>query len=140
MYLRGGSEKMIKSVWGVTVSVSNLKKATNFYERILGLNKKYEYSSYVGFKCGGLEIGLRPGRKTKGHVENTHSIEFFLDNVDAVFEALKKKGVVFVKEPHDEPWGGREASFLDPDGNLLKIMQIDWKKYFEVSVKGVKAP
>ncbi len=131
---------MIKSAWSVTLWVSNLKKATNFYERILGLNKKYEYSSCVGFKCGGLEIGLRPGRKTKEPVENAFSIQFFVDNVDAVCEALKEKDVVFVKEPHDEPWGGREASFLDPDGNLLEIMQIDWKKYFEASIKGVKAP
>ena len=131
---------MINNVRCITLSVSDLKTAVDFYEKALGLSKKYEYPSYAGFQCGGVEIGLRPGRKEKGHIEDAPSIEFFVDNIDSVYEALKKKGVNFVKEPHDEPWGGREASFLDPDGNLLEIVQISWKKYFEVTVKGAKAP
>ncbi len=130
---------MIKNVWGVTLCVSNLKKAIAFYEKTLGLNKKYEYSSYAGFQCGGMEIGLRPGRKAGEHTEDATSIQFLVDNVDILFEELKKKHVSFVKEPHDEPWGGRVASFLDLDGNLLEILQIDWKKYFEVSMKGTEA-
>lgn len=131
---------MIKNVWGITLCVSDLRKAADFYEKTLGLNKKYEYSSYVGFQCGGVEIGLKPGRIQKRCIDNAPSIEFFVEDVDATYEALKSKGVKFVKAPHDEPWGGREASFLDPDGNSLEIMQINWEKYFEVSVKGAKAP
>ncbi len=131
---------MIRNVWSITLPVSDLKKAVAFYEKTLGLNKKYEYPSYAGFQCGGVEIGLRPSRKEKGYGENACSVEFFVDDVDASYRALKKKGVNFVEEPHDEPWGGREASFLDPDGNWLEIVQIDWKKYFEVSMKGAKAP
>lgn len=131
---------MINNVRCITLSVSDLKTAVDFYEKTLGFNKKYEYPSYAGFQCGGVEIGLRPGRKKKERIEDAPSIEFFVDNVDAAYETPKKKGVNFVKEPHDEPWGGREASFLDLDGNLLEIVQISWKKYFEVSVKGAKAP
>ena len=131
---------MIKSVWGVTLSVSNLKEAIDFYEKTLGLDKKYEYSSYAGFQCGGVEVGLRPCRKEKGRIEDAPSVEFLVDNVDTIYETLKKKGVRFVKEPHEEPWGGREASFLDPDGNLLEIVQLNWRKYFEISLKGAEAP
>lgn len=45
---------MIKAVWCVTFYVSDLKKAVEFYEENLGLEKKYEYSSYIGFECAGL--------------------------------------------------------------------------------------
>ncbi len=131
---------MIKNVWGITLPVSDLKKAVAFYEKTLGFSKKYEYSSYAGFQCGGVEIGLRPCRKEKRYEKDAFSVEFFVDDVDATYKALKLKGVNFVEEPHDEPWGGREASFLDPDGNLLEIVQIDWGKYFEVRMKGTKAP
>jgi catechol 2,3-dioxygenase-like lactoylglutathione lyase family enzyme len=132
--------RMIQSVWSITLSVSNLGKAVVFYEETLGLTKKYEYSSYAGFQCGGVEIDLSTGRKEKGRLEDAPSVEFIVDDVDVAYKTLKRKGVKFVKEPHDEPWGGRESSFLDPDGNLLEIVQIDWKRYFEVSMKGVKAP
>ena len=94
---------MIKSIWGITLSVFNLKEVVVFYEKTLGLNKKYEYSSYAGFQCGGVEIGLRSSRKEKGRIEDAPSVEFFVDDVDAVYGTLEKKGVDFVKEPHDEP-------------------------------------
>ena len=56
--------------------------------------------------------------------------------MDEEYQRLVSKGVKFIAEPHDEPWGGRQASFHDPDGNLLEITEINWKRYFEVSSKG----
>ena len=131
---------MIKTVWCVTLKVSDLKRAVAFYGEILGLDKKYEYSSYAGFQCGSVEIGLIPGRKGTKPLEDAPSVEFVVEDVDAAYETLKKRGVNFVREPHDEVWGGRQASFLDPDGNLLEIVEFDWARYFEVSLKGAKKP
>jgi catechol 2,3-dioxygenase-like lactoylglutathione lyase family enzyme len=130
---------MIKTVWCITFYVSDLKRAAKFYEEILGLEKKYEYSSYVGFECGGLEIGLTPKPKEKVRtVQTSPSVEFLVDNVDKAYAELKSKGVKFIKELHDEPWGGRQATFTDPDGNTLEITQINWEKYFNVSAEGAR--
>lgn len=120
---------MIKTVWCITFYVSNLKKAAKFYEEILGLEKKYEYSSYVGFECDGVEIGLIP-KLTEGQKVSplSPSVEFLVDDVEKVYKELKKKGVKFIKELHDEPWGGRQATFTDTDGNILEIAQINWEK------------
>ena len=131
--------RMIKTVWCITFYVSDLGKAKKFYEEILGLEKKYEFSSYVGFECGGVEIGLIP--KPEGEQKASHtspSVEFLVDNVDKVYNDLKSKGVKFIKELHDEPWGGKQATFTDPDGHILEIAQISWKKYFSVSAKGAQ--
>ncbi len=128
---------MIKTVWGITFHVSNLEKAAKFYEETLGLEKKYEYSSYVGFECGGVEIGLIP-KIPEGQKVSTasRSVEFLVDDVEKVYTELKNKGVKFIKELHEEPWGGKQATFTDPDGNILEIAQINWKKYFTVSAEG----
>lgn len=131
---------MIKTVWCVTFYVSNLEKAAEFYEKTLGLEKKYEYPSYVGFECGGVEIGLVPKLKEGERVSlRSPSVEFLVDNVERFYAELKNKGVKIVKELHEEPWGGRQATFTDPDGNVLEIVQIDWEKYFEASAKGAKS-
>ena len=130
---------MIKTVWCVTFYVSDLERAVGFYERALGLEKKYEFSGYVGFECGGVEIGLIPkpeGKRSIGSV--SPSVEFLVDDVEKTYSELKRKGVRFTEELHDEPWGGRQATFTDPDGNTLEIVQIDWKKYFSVSAEGAK--
>jgi lactoylglutathione lyase len=130
---------MIKTVWCITFYVSDLKKAKKFYQETLGLEKKYEYSSYVGFECGGVEIGLIPKPKGEQKASQTSpSVEFLVDNVDKAYEELKSKGVKFIKELHDEAWGGRQATFTDPDGHVLEIAQINWEKYFDISVKGAK--
>jgi catechol 2,3-dioxygenase-like lactoylglutathione lyase family enzyme len=120
---------MIKYVWSVTFCVSDLKRSTEFYEKTLGLEKKYAYPSYVGFQCGNLEIGLIPKSKTEERAGlSSPSVEFLVDDVDKACKELKDKGVKFIKELHDEPWGGRQASFTDPDSNVLEIVQINWKK------------
>lgn len=130
---------MIKRIWGITFYVSDLKRAASFYENTLGLEKKYEYSDYAGFDCGGVEIGLIP-REKLGSKEDAPLINLVVDDVDEVYAALKEKGVKFVQEPHEEPWGGRTAKFLDPDGNTLELLQISWEKYFNAAVKGFKKP
>ena len=130
---------MIKTVWCVTFCVSDLKRAAKFYEETLGLEKKYEYESYVGFECGGVEIGLVP-KLAEGQRVNpiSPSVEFLVDDVEKVYNRLRNKGVKFTKELHEEPWGGRQATFTDPDGNILEIAQINWEKYFSVSAEGAK--
>jgi catechol 2,3-dioxygenase-like lactoylglutathione lyase family enzyme len=128
---------MIKTVWCITFYVSDLKRAIEFYQKMLGLTKKYEYSSYVGFECGSVEIGLIP-KKTVEIGENAPTVEFAVDDVDHFCEMLRMKGIDIVNPPHDEQWGGRQASFKDPDGNLLEIVQIDWEKYFDVAAKGAR--
>jgi catechol 2,3-dioxygenase-like lactoylglutathione lyase family enzyme len=130
---------MIKTVWCITFYVSDLAKAKKFYEETLGLEKKYEYPSYVGFECGGVEIGLIPKPQEEQKTSQTSpSIEFLVDNVDKVCKDLKSKGVKFIKELHEETWGGRQATFTDPDGHILEIAQISWEKYFSVSAKGAQ--
>jgi metallothiol transferase len=130
---------MIKTVWCITFYVSDLRKATKFYEETLGLEKKYEYSSYVGFECGGVEVGLIPKLEEGQKVSPlSPAVEFLVNDVEKMYNELKKKGVKFVKELHEEPWGGRQATFTDPDGNILEIAQINWKKYFDVSAEGAR--
>jgi catechol 2,3-dioxygenase-like lactoylglutathione lyase family enzyme len=128
---------MIKNVWSITFHVSNLEKAAKFYEEILDLEKKYEYPSYVGFECGGVEIGLAP-KIIEGQKVSPVSpfVQFLVDDVEKVYRELKNKGVNFIKELHEEPWGGKQAIFTDLDGNVLEITQINWKKYFTVSAEG----
>ena len=130
---------MIKTVWCVTFYVSDLKRAAKFYEETLGLEKKYEFSSYVGFECGGVEIGLIPKIGENQKVgPSSPSVEFLVDDVEKTYNELKRRGVKFVKELHEEPWGGKQATFTDPDGNVLEIVQINWEKYFNVSAEGAK--
>lgn len=124
---------MIKRIWDITVTVTDIRKAADFYENVLGLQKKYEFKDYAGFDCGGIEIGL----KTWGDLEKPRQgepcINFLVDNIDTSYQALTEKGVAFSEKPSDTQWGSRIAVFNDPDGNSLQISEVDWSKYLSAS-------
>lgn len=61
-------------------------------------------------------------------IKTVWSITFHVSNLENAEKIYK--------ELHEEPWGGKQATFTDPDGNILEIAQINWKKYFTVSAEG----
>jgi len=126
---------MILRVWDVTFTVSDLERVVDFYEHVLGLSKKYQFSTYAGFDCGGVEIGLVPGIPA-GDQEGAPCVDLLVRDVDETYQVLRKRGARFLKEPHDTPWGSRIALFTDPDGNVLQLVQIDWHKYFTACASG----
>lgn len=121
---------MLLRIWDVTFTVNDLERSTDFFENVLELPLKYKYTTYVGFDCGGVEIGLVPGTPTRGE-ESAPLVDFLVADVDQTWQSLADRGVNFLKEPYDTPWGGRVALFSDPDGNILQLMSIDWAEYFK---------
>jgi len=120
-------------MWNITLTVNDIKTSVDFYENKLGLLKKFEFSDYAGFDCGGVEIGLKTWGKLETPRKGEPLLEFLVDNVDKSFKTLKEKGVMFLLSPRDTQWGGRIALFTDPDGNSLELVEIKWDKYFAAS-------
>jgi len=103
----------------ITVGVSNLKKSVSFYQDVLGLEKIGEWPAYAVFDIAGVTLGLEPKAKLE--------ICLLVDDVDKAYQSLKDKGAKFITEPKDQPWGGRAASFFDPDGNKITIESFQCK-------------
>jgi predicted enzyme related to lactoylglutathione lyase len=121
---------MITHIWSITLTVSNLERAIQFYESKLGLVKKYQFRDYAGFDCGGPEVGLKTWGELQPPREGEPCLDLAVDNLDEAYEVLSSRGVEFVKQPEDVQWGARTAICKDPDGNTLQLTQIDWKRYF----------
>jgi lactoylglutathione lyase len=90
--------------------------------------------NYADFECNGafcLAIFKRSimsadvktdAKPTQADSQDRVALIFGVADVDATTAELRKKGVVFVSEPHDrKDWGIRVAHFRDPDGNLIEI-------------------
>jgi lactoylglutathione lyase len=126
---------MILRVWDVTFTVSDLEQSVDFYESVLGLSKKHQFSTYAGFDCGGIEIGLVPGTPI-GERGGGSCVDFLVRDVDEVHRRLCRQGVRFLKAPRDTAWGGRIALFADPDGNVMQLMHVDWGEYLAACAPG----
>jgi len=107
------SQSHLKRIPHITIGVSDLKNSVHFYQDILGLEKIGEWPTYAIFDIAGVTLGLEPKAKLE--------ICLLVDDVDKAHRDLRDKGVKFVTEPKDQPWGGRTATFVDPDGNKFVI-------------------
>lgn len=88
---------MIEKVYYIRFPVSDLKRAVPFYENTLGLKKTTEWPTGAILDVGEVQFGLELGRKQE--------IFLLVDDVDEAYKNLKGKGVEFVTEPKDQPWG-----------------------------------
>ena len=57
---------------------------------------------------------------TKGF---TGTLFFTTDDVQATYKELKGRGVDFLEEPHEMPYG-IDSSFRDPSGNNIRLTQV----------------
>jgi catechol 2,3-dioxygenase-like lactoylglutathione lyase family enzyme len=117
---------------GLTLRVANVKRSMEFYWGKLGLcveiDKAPQFAMIrVGGPTGGT-IGLLVHDDTSGSLSMTPEqragihVELSTDNLDALYEHLKARGVVFFEPPHEEPWE-RSMRAHDPDGYTVEFAE-----------------
>jgi predicted enzyme related to lactoylglutathione lyase len=101
--------------------VSDLTTAKAVYTALLGGPPQHDAPYYVGYEAEGQHIGLVPGGKEQGM---TGPVAYWhVADIEAKLAEVTAAGGV-VKEPAHDVGGGRlVASFTDPDGNVLGLLQ-----------------
>jgi uncharacterized protein len=100
--------------------VSDLEKAKAVYTALLGLEPQADAPYYVGYDAEGQQIGLVPGggQNMSGPVAYWH-----VADIEAKLAEVTAAGAT-VKDPGRDVGNGRlVATFTDPDGNVLGVLQ-----------------
>ena len=109
----------------VTVMVSALNRAVQFYTETLGLKLKNRFeNAWAEVEAPGLTIGLHPAgaHGPKPGKSESLSIGLNVDGLETAMKELKSNGVVF--SPHIIEDGSlRIAFFNDPDKNPLYLCE-----------------
>ena len=109
----------------IAVPVTDIDRAVAFYRDVLGMKFLFQAPPGLGFfDCGGVRLMLdAPARDQAGQ---GGVIYYQVPDLQAAFETLTDRGVVFEAKPHliarmpdHELW---MAFFRDPDRNLLALM------------------
>jgi predicted enzyme related to lactoylglutathione lyase len=116
--MTGSSTQGIKTVLH---PVSDLAKAKEVYAALLGIQPQADSPYYVGFEAEGQQIGLVPGG---GPQSMTSPVAYWhVTDIEAKLAEVAAAGAT-VREPAHDVGGGRlVATFTDPDGNVLGLLQ-----------------
>jgi len=118
---------MIRGIKFVGIPVRDQDVALKFYTEALGMKVMTDQpfmpnQRWIELKFAGADTGIALFTP-EGHekrIGDFQSISFWCDDVFATADAMKKKGVVFTKEPTTEEWGS-VAVFKDADGNQFVL-------------------
>ena len=120
-----------------TLVVKDQSEALEFYTKKVGFDKRTDFTPpggyrwvTVGPKGQDMELALfQAGTQDPNHWSsqwrpgNAPPIVMRADDVRKMAADLKSRGVRFVQEPQEYPWGV-SATFVDPDGNMFSINQL----------------
>jgi catechol 2,3-dioxygenase-like lactoylglutathione lyase family enzyme len=119
------------AIAAITLFVEDLEATKRFYQEVFELPVVFEDDSSAVFRFGETRINLLKTSEAFELVEPATvatrdagvRFQFTLgvDNVDAMCEDLKERGVDLLNGPMDRPWGIRTASFRDPGGHIWEI-------------------
>ena len=97
-----------------------------FYRDQLGLTPRTSKPDFINFDWGGVRLSVGVHNRVQGSSADPLRImvNLAVEDIHATHARLASAGVVFTRPPEAEEWGGRVATFLDPDGNRLQLLEL----------------
>jgi catechol 2,3-dioxygenase-like lactoylglutathione lyase family enzyme len=118
---------MIISVVGITLWTDDLDRMLRFYRDVLllPLHSFHEDEGFAAFELGDIRFNVGRHGSVSGESKDPLRVmpHLGVDDIRAEHERLAAVGVPFIRVPEQEHWGGWVATFQDPDGNVLQLLQ-----------------
>jgi predicted enzyme related to lactoylglutathione lyase len=101
--------------------VTDLAAAKAVYTALLGMPPQADSDYYVGFEAEGQQIGLVPGGAQQGM---TSPVAYWhVADIEAKLAEVTAAGAAVKDAPRNVGGGRLVATFTDPDGNVLGLIQ-----------------
>ena len=117
----------------VVLVVEDVGRALEFYAGVLGLPVAHRAGAYAQLDTGATRIGLYEraamsatlGRPLAPPDPDRPGFElgFKVEDCDAAYAELQRRGARPAVAPTDRPWGQRTGYVFDPDGHLVELAE-----------------
>ena len=115
--MRSMTDSSTQGIKTVLHPVADLAAAKAVYTALLGAPPQHDADYYVGYEAAGQHIGLVPGG-TGSPVAYWH-----VADIEAKLAEVTAAGATVKEAAHDVGGGRLVATFSDPDGNVLGLLQ-----------------
>lgn len=120
-------DPLIKRVAAARVFVANLDKAVRFYRDVLGLPLSGQTSESAVFSPKDIDFIVERADPTDPDaaemIGRFTALSFEVTDCISTVGVLTGRSVHFLGPAQKQAWGGTLAHFLDPDGNVLTLVE-----------------
>jgi predicted enzyme related to lactoylglutathione lyase len=100
----------------------DMDRAVAFYETLLGLSvSRRAGNEWAEFRAEGIHLALHGTEEASTPPSGT--VVFRVEDLDEARWALQQRGIEFDGHESEVPGVARFATFHDPDGNLLQLIE-----------------
>jgi predicted enzyme related to lactoylglutathione lyase len=103
---------------------ADMERATSFYREVVGLALiRRSGDAWAEFEGGPIRVALHGVHEGQPVPVGGATAVFEVDDLDEAMRTLESRGVAFDQHIGEVEGFARFASFLDPDGNTLQIIE-----------------
>jgi methylmalonyl-CoA/ethylmalonyl-CoA epimerase len=118
------SQVHLDEIGQIAVTVSDLARAKDFYQNVLGMQFLFDAGPMSFFQCGKIRFAI--GTSDKPVAPGGTILYFRVADIEETHAKLAARGVEFIQKPHlvakmpdHDLW---LAVFVDPDKNPIELM------------------
>jgi predicted enzyme related to lactoylglutathione lyase len=116
---------VVRSLDHVYYWTSDMDRSVAFYREVMGLTlSRRDGGSWAVFDVAGRMLALHGAIEGRPVAPGGATAVFAVDDLDAAQAILRGRGVTFAHEGEVKGYA-RFASFLDPDGNTLQLIEYE---------------
>jgi catechol 2,3-dioxygenase-like lactoylglutathione lyase family enzyme len=107
----------------VALFTKDVPEVARFYRALVGAAPVEEWSGGTTYQAGSVALLIHERSDAPGAgPANEDHFALAVADLDATCEKLRGRGIAFLVEPRDYPWG-RSAYLRDPDGRVVELSQ-----------------
>ncbi|MFQ5985793.1 MAG: VOC family protein [Thermoplasmata archaeon] len=121
---------LIRRIDPIILWVSRFSDCLGFYRKALGMSLKKQIGEWAELDAGGITLALHGTSDGEGPKARTQeapiALHFVTKDMERLEAALESWGGSFVEGPEEKDYDGfrvLEATFRDPDGNEMDVIQ-----------------
>jgi catechol 2,3-dioxygenase-like lactoylglutathione lyase family enzyme len=121
---------LIKKIDPILLWVSDFSACLSFYRKALGMSLRKQVGEYAELDAGGVTLSLHGTSDREAPKSRTHdapvALHFVAKDMSKLQASLEAWGGGFVQGPEEKDYNGfkvLEATFRDPDGNEMEVIQ-----------------
>ncbi|WP_328587788.1 VOC family protein [Konateibacter massiliensis] len=108
----------------VGLLTNDVIRLADFYKKLLELDNQSNDEVHQTLIAEETMLTIYNDGSRKNNDNRNMCLAFTVEDVDREYEKVLKLGAEVIEKPETRPWGARNMSFYDPDGNVIYFRSI----------------